>query len=74
MTRPEGPWELSPVKRPPDWAKFFLLPCVRRILSLLQSYVLFTAETQGSAKPPPWVCVVFEGGFGPKALGTQPRL
>jgi len=24
--------------------------------------------TQGSAKPPPWVCVGFEGGFGPKGL------
>jgi hypothetical protein len=36
-----------------------------------ESYVLFTAETQGSAKPPPWVCVVFEGGFGPKGLGNS---
>ena len=27
--------------------------------------------TQGSAKPPPWVCVGFEGGFGPKGLGNS---
>jgi hypothetical protein len=48
-----------------------LLLCVRRILSLLQRYMLFTANTQGSAKPPPWVPVGFEGGFGPKGLGNS---
>jgi hypothetical protein len=27
------------------------------ILSLLQSYALFVADTQGSAKPPPWAII-----------------
>ena len=30
-----------------------------------------TLNTQGSAEPPRWVCVGFEGGFGPKDLGNS---
>jgi hypothetical protein len=37
-------------------------------LPLLQSAPHLTLNTQGSAKPPPWEAVGFEGGFGPKSL------
>jgi hypothetical protein len=30
-----------------------------------------TLNTQGSAEPPPWELVGFEGGFGPKGLGNS---
>ena len=39
-----------------------LLLCVGRILSLLQSYVLFTTNTQGSAMPPPWAKFLYAFG------------